>query len=131
MATSGTILSLPTRRPLRKPSDGGGGTSEQRVRRENDAQLGQSRAAFADHVIAVARPLAARVHEPILHPPVPLCPSLTLFLFLSTCLSIYLSLAIPRPISHRARDRIPRYRRSPLPRIWNFCERRDASYCAI
>jgi len=59
MATSGTILSLPARRSLRKPSDGAvaeQASSGQRVRRESDARLGQSRAASVGHVVACRAP---------------------------------------------------------------------------
>lgn len=105
MATSGTILSLSARRPSRKPSDGGGGTSEQRVRRESDAAApancapacrSRDRPPHARSLPASANPFSSTR-------PSPSPPAKTPFQ--------------RPPISlvarGRARDRIPRYRCCP------------------
>jgi len=135
MATSGTILSLPARRSLRKPSDGAvaeQASSGQRVRRESDARLGQSRAASVGHVVARRAPARFPRQQTHLPPSIP----------------PYLFLAVPR-FKRPKRGRsltITAHRPSPpreteflntavavLSRIRNCCKRRDACqiYCAI
>lgn len=95
MATSGTILSLSARRPSRKPSDGGGGTSEQRVRRESDAAPRPIARRAPGHVTARHSPPASANPSSTARPALPLSHS-------------------PHgPISLAARDRIPEYRCCP------------------
>lgn len=98
MATSGTILSLSTRRSSRKPSDGGGGNKRAAGQEGKRRALGQSRAATAGHVTARRSPRTARVHKAIL---LRLAPSRRRFHSVSPSRS------------HAARDGIPEYRCCP------------------
>lgn len=111
MATSGTILSLPARRPLRKPSDGGdGAVAEQASSRSGGKATRDSTNRLPRPSITwshAARPLASRVREPVFPPP-PSSPSRPT----APHLFLPFSRSQVRPISHcRARQNssIPLY----------------------